>query len=303
MMIDVDSNSKTGGINGEDYMVQISYNKEKGWTKKFIENSVFDDAFSQLHRYHPVSNNSIISEEEIENITNKKIVNFGIDLKELNYPNIFDISFYATIDPGEGRYYEDYTGWARIPPPSMDISFSENPVIIRQGGEPKIIQITINSTTGLEPIIDLSTENKTSKIELKFLEKNKSNIKIPSYGIITIPLKITPKNATAGDQFVFPLFAKSTFPFKSFRVESDGSNIPSPFVDNIQQSTLIIDIIKPFEPYEYLTQFIENYFKPLTGIYQTASSIIGGITGYLIGKKNRKGQTKDKFKKSKNLNQ
>jgi hypothetical protein len=285
IFIDVDSNPETGGGDGAEYMIQLSYDKTlKKWVKELHERSDFD-------RSKSAENFGLITKEIRENSSITDPIHIDVDLKDLNFPKFFDMVFYTTTTAGP---FEDHTSWIHIPPPEIQISFSENPLNIRPS-ETKTVYALINSSTGLEPVIQLVPGNTTSNIEWKLMEKNQS-IKLPAYGTTTIPIKFYAKNVTAGEQFFFPIFAKSSFPFKSFRSEFKDINSDSkPIVDTTHRSNLVIYILNPIEPHEHVKKFVENWFNPLTGVYQTASGIMGGIAGYILAKFKSKKTNSDKI--------
>jgi hypothetical protein len=287
IFIDIDSNTETGGDDGADYMIQVSFNSTlKKWEKIFVERSNFV-------KPKPISDIGLITTKILKNSSITNPLHINIDLKDLNFPKFFDMVFYTTT----ASQFEDHTSWIHIPPPEIQLSFSENPLNIRPE-ETKTVYLEINSTTGLEPIIQFLTENTTSKIEWKFLDKN-MNIKLPSYGFTTIPIEIYAKNVTAGEQLFFPISSSSYFPFKSFRPEFKDTNdsLIKPFVDTVDRTNLAINILNPIEPHEHVKKFIENWFNPLTGIYQTASGIIGGIGGYILARYKNKNSNNETIKK------
>ena len=251
---------------------------------------------SQFVKSYPIPDIGPITTKIIQNSSITNPLHIDIDLKDLNFPKFFDMIFYTTT----ASHFEDHTSWIHIPPPEIQLSFSENPLNIRPK-ETKTIYLEINSTTGLEPIILFSTENTTSKIEWKFLDKN-TNIKLPSYGFAAIPIEIYAKNVTAGEQLFFPILSSSSFPFKSFRPEfkDTNNNNTKPFVDKVDRSNLAINILNPIEPHEHVQKFIENWFNPLTGIYQTASGIIGGIGGYVLARYQNRNSNNETIKKNNN---
>lgn len=282
VIVDIDSNPETGGTGGGDYIIQVSLDRNlKKWTRQLIEVSDFG-------RGNKERNSEIITKKILENSPITNPIHIDIDLKDLNFPKSFDMIFYAAT---ERELFEDYTSWIHIPPPSIQISFYDNPFNIRPG-ETKDIHLQINSTTALESIIQLVPENKTSNIEWKLEHKNQI-IKLPAYGSTILPIQIYAKNVTAGDKFLFPIFAKSSFP-KLFRPEIKTISSDQPFTDKIDRFNLVINILNPIEPHEHLKKFVENWFNPLTGVYQAASGIMGGLAGYILAKFKSKKTISDK---------
>ena len=90
-------------------------------------------------------------------------------------------------------------------------------------------------------------------------------------------------HATPGQHLV-PLSAQVVYPYKPVAFEQNSSLIP--FSNTTSESTLVVNVLQPLRPDEQLKQFLENWFNPLTGVYQTMSGIIGGVSGYLIGRIN-----------------
>ena len=56
--------------------------------------------------------------------------------------------------------------------------------------------------------------------------------------------------------------------------------------------------MNPIEPHEHIKKFIENWFNPLTGIYQTASGIIGGIGGYVLARYQNRNSNNENIQKN-----
>lgn len=274
LMIDSDSNPKTGGKDGGDYVAQISFShKEQKWKETLLERSSFSTTYPKFR---------VISEKLLD-IAIENPVHISIDLRKLNFPSFSDVVFIAT-DNGQ---YQDFTSWAHIPPPKILISFSENPVNIRPG-ETKIVNLNINSTTGFEPgfepKIHLSSIN-DSRIGWGFNGNKSIDLFMPSYGSSIIPLKITLNGGEPGQQFFFPVFMESSFPLKSLLPQANvGKNISNSFINLTKQATLAIKILDPIELHEHLNQFVHNWFDPVTNIYQASSGIIGGIIGFFIAK-------------------
>jgi hypothetical protein len=74
-------------------------------------------------------------------------------------------------------------------------------------------------------------------------------------------------------------------------------NVPNPVSPKIEKnSDLAVNILAEKQPHEYLRDFVDQWFTPLTGIYQTMSAILGGVTGYIVAKlqKRKKSQVEGK---------
>ena len=306
MFIDIDSNFNTGGPGGGEYAVQLNLKEGKNtWKQTLYERSHFNDYKFRKgggFGYAGVINQFFKNSSLFPSVNTKNNVEIDIDLKYLNFPQSFDIAFYATTRGEMLSFgYEDQTSWAHIPPPQIYLSFSENPLNMRPY-ETKTIYINLSSETELEPIIKIFAENKTfSNFEWTFINKNETIVKLPSYGTTKIPLKITAKNVTSEEQFSFPIFVRSSFPFKPFKHTSEILNFTNmsiqSFPDTNQSFILAINILHPMELHEHIQKFVQNWFNPLTGIYQTASGIIGGLAGFILARyKNKNSKNNKKYK-------
>lgn len=95
-----------------------------------------------------------------------------------------------------------------VPPPELIITTSPPSLEIRNG-EQKSIEVRINSTQGYEPLVTLNAIGDSNSVRLSF-EHNKT-LRVPSFGLATVPLIIAPSEAPTGPHTIF-LFANFTPP-------------------------------------------------------------------------------------------
>ena len=227
MYIDSDFDKRTG-YGGIDYKLEIGWNNDtKTWTKT-------------LEKWSAQGDTKTIIKEDNYNYTKsfekeKKFVELTLDLKLLNYPSKYKVTFYAEAKKSRNNsLITDLTKWVAIPPLQLTITTSPS-VIELHKGEEKNIEIKINSSQGYEPQVNLSAKSETNNIET-FLFQNKS-MHMPTYGMASAPLTVKAlPNSTAGP-YTLIIFANSTFPSEQLLGDINKNN-KSNFIPDISQNVL-----------------------------------------------------------------
>jgi hypothetical protein len=187
--INSDNNDQTG-FNGIDYQYEISWmNETKTWTKRILE--------------WASSGEERIIDDEIVNLTdfNKghNYISLSLDLKKILYPKEYKILFYAEYEKND-LLISDFSKWVYVPPPNLEISTNPQNIVLRQG-EQKNIELNLNSTFGLEPMVNVSFINKYKDLEM---ESEYDSIQLPYYGESSVPVKIKVlKNASLSPHTIF----------------------------------------------------------------------------------------------------
>lgn len=255
-------------------------------------NSITNDKNSRERTIRDGS--KIVSTENISKEPDN--IDFSVNLESLGYPDQYNLIFttLSSFDKnGTNCSLQDITNFIPLPPPTFDIVTSSNPEL--RPGEEQIIEVKVKSNSNVNALVSLlpfhsnsiSTDFSPDKITL-----------VPSQSAISrLNVKVA-GNATQGS-YTIPIGANISFPSqvkaKLYGIILDMAN---PIGANISKVLdLTVKILKPMEPYEHLQNFVDHYFTPLTGIYQTMASIIGGISGYLIGTfKEKQKEKKNKAK-------
>jgi len=271
MYIDSDFDNRTG-YGGIDYKLEIGWNNTlQTWTKT-------------LEKWSAQGDTKTIIKEDNYNYTKsfeerKKFAELALDLKLLDYPSKYKVTFYAEAKKSKRNpLITDLTKWVAIPPLKLTIVTSPS-VIELQKDKEKNIEIKINSSNGYEPQVDLSAKSQTNNIET-FLYQNKT-LHMPTYGMASTPLMIKAlPNSTSGP-YTLIIFANSTFPPEQLLGDIDKNN-RSNFIQNtsqnvLAQSTIIVTIVDPPTWDENLKHFWDN----IGGLSSFLYGILAGLTPWI----------------------
>lgn len=258
MFIDTDFNSKTG-FGGIDYKVEIQWkNETKTWDK-------VTERWSRYGGYRTIEN--------ITNYTNfyekgLKYVTISADLEKVLYPQKYKVLFYADFRKSDGSLISDYTRWIAVPPLELGISTIPSSIVLSKGIS-DTIEVKINSTEGYTPKVSLTIENKPSKTSFNF---HFNELTLPSYGIVTTPITITPSKDAPLGPYTFYIVAKSSFPSDELiRVQGIHSIPPENVIKRsivslkINPEPDIFDVIKiSWGKIGDFTQFIYGVFAGIS---------------------------------------
>jgi hypothetical protein len=259
MFIDADFNSKTG-YGGMDYKVELQWNNNswnkviETWSRNGKERTIAIDP-----------NMTNFFEKE------KNYVTISVDLEKILYPKKYKVLFYADYRRDDGILMTDFTRWIAIPPLEIDISTIPNSIELYNGISDNI-QVVINSSEGYAPEINLTLENKPQET---FFDYDSSPIILPSYGMATIPIKITPtKDAMIGPQ-TFYVTVKSNFPPDEI-IKIEGIHPVEP--ENIIKRSAVLLNMKP-EP-DFFDKIQMSWGK-IGDFAQFIYGIIAGLSPFI----------------------
>jgi hypothetical protein len=264
MLIDSDLNENTGQ-NGIDYQLEIKWNNQtRTWTKILTEwssavsgrilNKV--DNFSSFYGDHSY------------------YVLLPIDLENIQYPSKFRVIYYAESKKDGGPLLTDFTKWINVPPPELQVATYPQLIELRQG-ETKTVELTINSTSGSEPAVMLSSENQDTDPVLDFSAKK---LKIPSNGFASIPLTVsTSSNTNIAPHTIF-IFANSSYPaFEFVKVNATSHDFKFPFKiqgeDKMVKTSLLIDVKEPLSLTDKLSEFWNKLGELLLFLYGVVAGL------------------------------
>ena len=264
MLIDSDYNENTGQ-RGIDYQLEITWNNEtKTWTKTLTE-------------WASAVSGRILS--KIDNLSSfygehSYFVLLPLDLENIQYPGKFRIIYYAESKKDAGPLLTDFTKWINIPPPELQVGTYPQSIELVQG-ESKTVELTINSTTGLESNVMLSSRYQDSDPVLDFSNKQ---LKIPSDGSASIPLTVTTSSNTSVAPHTITIFTSSSYPDLDFvKMDMASNNTKFPLKiqgeDRVVKTNILIDVTAPLPLTYKVGQFWSKLGEPITFLYGTLAGI------------------------------
>ena len=256
MLIDADFNSKTG-YGGVDYKVELQWRKEISSWNKVIETWSRNGDVRTIATY---PNQTNFFEH------GKNFVTISVDLQKLLFPQKYKVLFYADFRRNDDVLLSDFTRWIAVPPLELDISTIPKSIEIYQGISDNI-QVQINSTEGYAPKINLKLENKPKET---FFDYDYDEIILPSYGMATIPIKISPTKDEILGPHTFYITAKSNFPSDEI-IKVQGKHSVPP--ENVIKRSAVLLTVKP-EP-----DFFDKIHMAWGKIGDFAQFIYGIIAG------------------------
>jgi len=264
MMIDSDFNENTGQ-KGIDYQLEISWNNQsKTWTKILTEwsSAVSGRILSKVDNFSSFYGN------------HSDYVLLPIDLENIQYPSKFRVIYYAESKKDYGPLLTDFTKWINIPPPELQVATYPQSIELRQG-ESKTVELTINSTSDLEPEILLSSNNQESEPILDFSNKN---LKLPSDGFASIPLTIRTSSDTNIAPHTVSIFANSSYPALEFvKVNSTSNNTDLPFKiqgeNKMFKTSILVDVKEPLSVTDQISEFWNKLGDPIVFLYGVLAGI------------------------------
>ncbi len=280
MMIDSDFDRNTG-YGGIDYLYQIGWNNNtKTWNKMLWELSSTGEQKTLLNQ----KNTTDFFEKQ------KAYVVLPLNLRYLQYPQKYMVTFYAEVKRNEKEgFITDFTRTVAIPPLKLGISVIP-PIVSLRPGTTTNIGLQINSTSGFEPTVYLSTSTDTRDLTT-LIKYNK--IRIPSYGVATIPMTIISSPYASSRIYTIFILANSTFPpenqiikeffhFSPSQLPSQSSNSPIPRIDEMSQnvlgqSTILVTVLDPLSWQDQINEFwgkMGNFIQFFYGLIIGISPLI-----------------------------
>ena len=197
-----------------------------------------------------------------------------IDLENIQYPSKFRVIYYAESKKDAGPLLTDFTKWINVPPPELQVATYPQSIELRQG-ETKTVELTINSTSGLEPDVMLSSKNQDTDPVLDFSTKK---LKIPSNGFASIPLTVSTSSNTGIAPHTIFIFANSSYPaFEFVKVNMTSHDYEFPFEiqgeDKVVKTSLLIDVKEPLSLTDKLSEFWNKLGEPLSFLYGVVAGL------------------------------
>jgi hypothetical protein len=273
MFIDADLNTATG-ISGIDLQLEIS-GQNGTWTKTLRQYSSIEGTNRTLYEKKNYSG--------FHGDKSDKYVILSINMDVVGSPDKYKFIFYAEQQLNNSISKIDYTNWIQVPKPDFDITFVPDSLELTKGEE-KTIELNLKSTTDLEPIVHLFTnDSNTQNIGLNFTS---ISFHLPSHGIKSIPVNVSTKDSTIGQETIL-ISANATFPsvglIRSNHQANNTFTIPS-FVKNenlTKQSSITITVNPEMSKIDQFLQSLDKWEFPISFI---SGLLIGHIAPWLINK-------------------
>jgi hypothetical protein len=272
---------------GVDYRLTISKTPYYLWTEDWIMQ------FKETSAENKVK---LLKEEKIKNLYNKNFsyyIPISLDLSKINFPIQYNVVVSMTnkiVLNGKICSLVDNTNWIMIPPPIYELSANPNSINLRPG-ESEDILLTINGTNNnIDSKVSLSIENEFENISIIFSPQY--NISIPKTSIGTSTMSISLDDAIPKkllrNSYTIPILANVSFPTTITNNRgSEFLNSQSEYI--IERLDYTMTILEKIPLELKIKSFIEEWLNPISGTMISIITIIGGILGWKIGKKARKG--------------
>jgi hypothetical protein len=266
MLIDSDFDEDTGA-GGIDYQLEIRWNNETNtWTRVLTEwssTAVGGRILEESNNFTRFSGDQLF------------YVSIPIELEDISNPNKFRAVYYAESKREASPLVTDFTKWINVPPQELQVATYPQSIELRQG-ETKTVELTINSTSGLEPDVILYSENQDTDPVLDFSAKK---LKIPSNGFVSIPLTVSTSDNTKIAPHTIFIFANSSYPALEFVKVNATSNdfefpLKIPGDDKMVKTSLLIDVKEPLS----LTDKISEFWNKLGELLLFLYGVVAGLS-------------------------
>ena len=266
MLIDSDFDEDTGA-GGIDYQLEIRWNNETNtWTRVLTEwssTAVGGRILEESNNFTHFSGDQLF------------YVSIPIELEDISNPNQFRAVYYAESKREGSPLVTDFTKWINIPPQELQVATYPQSIELRQG-ETKTVELTINSTSGLEPDVILYSENQDTDPVLDF---SANKLKIPSNGFASIPLTVSTSDNTKIAPHTIFIFANSSYPALEFVKVNATSNdfefpLKIPGDDKMVKTSLLIDVKEPLS----LTDKIGEFWNKLGELLLFLYGVVAGLS-------------------------
>lgn len=297
MYIDADYDESTG-YGGIDYKVELAWNNQsKLWTRVLEKWSHYGDQI--------VLDNQTLSPNSFSK-PGAHYVRLWADLDAMLSPSKYKVVFYGEVRR-EGSMRTDFTRSVAIPPLELTLSTSPSSVKLRTG-EHETIEVRVNTTQGYEPTVNLIAKSQSKNIVFDFTQNDTSNIpvlslRIPSYGVATVPLTITSTKNSSTGPYTFFIFANSSFPPEElikpegFTEDSTSNFLPysARISENIfTQTSLAATLLEPLTAIDQVSFFWDKLGSPISFIY----GMLAGISPWIYTKIKERVKKQDKNKRA-----
>lgn len=277
MLIDADDNNNTG-VSGIDYNFQIISNNEAHTWSKVLEkwSPVPIGGFSTMVLTNQSKQTGFFEK-------GKGFVSLSLNLSSILYPQKYKVLFYAEAKDKKSDLV-DFTNWVHIPPPQIKISTNPRALDLYRGQGQKDVEVIVDSTTGVETAVRLSTSQ--SGVEDIIPNLYTRILPIASYGTGTTSLKINASQYASIKPYTLFIFANSTFPKQIIKnpkfinpeeawislVANNSSDEPI-----LNHTSLVLNVHEPPSILDQINDFWSKIGSPISFLY----GIIAGISPWI----------------------
>lgn len=270
MLIDVDSNTKTG-YNGADYdyYVESAAGKLSAYLYQLSSTGVYRLVGSKINYSQPFVDPNV----------GLGSVNLQLDLSSIDNPRKYNLLFYSA-ESFKSNEVREFTNWVDIPPPRLLITTLPSNILIRQGEE-QLILARIKSTSGFSnDVVNVTVGDTESGFNSSQLHVGIQRIQPPlfrigipqqtSLGTYAIPLFVTIREPSVENQITKPVYTNPRGGFVDPEFEISKKY---PTVGYFTQPVnLTITVIPP--------STISDQFREFWGAYgQFIGVTVGGFVG------------------------
>jgi hypothetical protein len=294
MLLDIDSNPKTG-FQGVDYQLEVQWmNSSKIWNMFLGEYPSVDDASLK----DPADYLKILDIKKNYTdffVDNKPYVTLSLPLEDVAFPSKFKAMYYGIVIYNSSNMVVDLGSWIDIPPANLAISTLPNPVIIRQG-EQKNVAVQLKSNNGfISNVASFLPIENYSKIDVQPRNIDELNsgvggndVSSSNMGPSTFIIKVS-SDAEIGE-YTIPILVNmstgSVFPSDFLRLSKFNFSVPTR--GNILTiANMTITVTEPVTAQEQIKEFWGAYGGIISLV---GAGFGGGLASYVLdrvkGRKN-----------------
>ena len=294
MLLDIDSNPKTG-FQGVDYQLEVQWmNSSKIWNMFLGEYPSVDDASLK----DPADYLKILDIKKNYTdffVDNKPYITLSLPLEDVAFPSKFKAMYYGIVIYNSSNMVVDLGSWIDIPPANLAISTLPNPVIIRQG-EQKNVAVQLKSNDGfISNVASFLPIENYSKIDIQPHNIDELNsgtgsndVSSSNMGPTTFIIKVS-NDAEIGE-YTIPILVNmstgSVFPSDFLRLSKFNFSVPTR--GNILTiANMTITVTEPVTAQEQIKEFWGAYGGIISLV---GAGFGGGLASYVLdrvkGRKN-----------------
>jgi hypothetical protein len=224
----------------------------------------------------------------------ERYVVFPVDLRELNYPNQYNLMFSTDVIFAKDGYFchlVSSTNQVSVPPPIFYIMPSSNvtnlgPRLTSDSFSAKTVELTLKSLSNMYSLASLLTPYDRSILGSATLDPTILNV--PEYGSVTTQLTIKPKydlfSGKPSTTITLPILATINFttsiPYYPFSVDGESDNAisieSSKHTQQVVRSGLTVTILGTSD---YILYILNTWVSPLNVFITLVAGIIGLAAG------------------------
>jgi hypothetical protein len=274
-------------LGGPDYRSGIEWNVSNGiWT-------------NSLYEYSPIEGDKLLDQRSKYTVPiGQNYVDLSLDLRHLNYPNLYDVLFYATdlyVKDGRLCRMVDITSRVYVPPPEFSVTSIPSTVVVRPGDNAPV-ELEVKSNTNIKSQVFLYA-NASSDIQGSIIP---NKVFLPPNGVVTSLLNVEVPESAKARTYTLPIVANFSIPteaktnrFSTTGEIAYGSNTQF----TAQVSNFTVTVLPPFTIQERLMNFYTGWLSPINGIW-TFLAGVGAIVAPLIIRKKRNERKSKKISSS-----